>query len=172
MNVLIRMYRNVLFPVFYINGIYFSISIIPHFSSWTGSLTCKTTVPATLFILQLRFFGFAEHYCPAFSKHWHYSIAFSYRPMNSFRDYLSEQSISKRQKTNTCWYTANQQKWDMPVLDPRPYISVGEVWKEKKNIMLVGNTQTSFFLYCTAVPGSRQLFCENAQCLVTLHNSA
>ena len=47
-------------------------------------------------------------------------------------------------------------------------MSVGEVWKEKKNIMLVGNTQTSFVLYCTAVPGSRQLFCENAQCLVTL----
>ena len=47
-------------------------------------------------------------------------------------------------------------------------MSVGEVWKEKKNIVLVGNTQTSFVLYCTAVPGSRQLFCENAQCLVTL----
>ena len=49
MNALIRMYRNVLFPVFYVNGIYFFISIMPHFSSWTGSLTCKTTVPACSF---------------------------------------------------------------------------------------------------------------------------
>lgn len=53
-------------------------------------------------------------------------------------------------------------------LEHRQDLTVGEIWKEKKNIVIVGNAESSFILYCTRVPGTCSIFNTRTMSLVLL----
>lgn len=53
-------------------------------------------------------------------------------------------------------------------LEHRQDLTVGEIWKEKKNIVIVGNAESSFILYCTRVPGTCNIFNTRTMSLVLL----
>ena len=53
-------------------------------------------------------------------------------------------------------------------LEHRQDLTVAEIWKEKKNIVIVGNAESSFILYCTRVPGTCNIFNTRTMSLVLL----
>ena len=53
-------------------------------------------------------------------------------------------------------------------LEHRQDLTVAEIWKEKKNIVIVGDTESSFILYCTRVPGTCNIFNTRTMSLVLL----
>ena len=53
-------------------------------------------------------------------------------------------------------------------LQHRRDLSVGEIWKEKKNVVIVGDAESSFILYCTRVPGTCKIFNTRTMSLVEL----
>lgn len=80
--------------------------------------------------------------------------------------------MNKRQKLGTDEYPLNKGQFEgstfaLP-LEHRQDLTVAEIWKEKKNIAVVGDTQSSFILYCTRVPGTRNIFNTRTMSLVLL----
>lgn len=57
--------------------------------------------------------------------------------------------------------------FDLP-LDHRRDLTVGEIWKEKKNIVIVGDAEASFVLYCARIPGTCNIFNTRTMSLVLL----
>jgi len=53
-------------------------------------------------------------------------------------------------------------------LDHRRDLTVGEIWKEKKNVVIVGDAESSFILYCTRIPGTCNIFNTRTMSLVML----
>ena len=89
-------------------------------------------------------------------------------------DYFWEQAIlSKRQKLDPGDSDANRRgnfgarTFDLP-FDHRRDLTVGEIWKEKKNIVIVGDAEASFILYCTRIPGTCNIFNTRTMSLVLL----
>nr|AGW15600.1 HYL1-like a protein [Nematostella vectensis] len=56
----------------------------------------------------------------------------------------------------------------LPTPSQSDVLSVGEVWKEKKNVVLVGNSETSFILFCSRVASMCQLMNTRTMELVNL----
>nr|XP_058940910.1 uncharacterized protein LOC131769175 isoform X2 [Pocillopora verrucosa] len=80
--------------------------------------------------------------------------------------------MNKRQKLGTDEYPLNKGQFEgstfaLP-LEHRQDLTVAEIWKEKKNIAVVGDTQSSFILYCTRVPGTCNIFNTRTMSLVLL----
>lgn len=89
-------------------------------------------------------------------------------------DYNLEKGIvSKRLKLDTSDYHANfggnneARTINLPQ-DHRQDFTVAEIWKEKKNIVIVGHEETSFVLYCTIIPGTCNLFNNRTMSLILL----
>lgn len=89
-------------------------------------------------------------------------------------DYFWDQAVSnKRQRLDAGEYPAYRSgqfgatTFALP-LDHRRDLTVGEIWKEKKNIVIVGDTESSFILYCTRVPGTCNIFNTRTMSLVLL----
>ncbi|XP_078375877.1 uncharacterized protein LOC144659327 isoform X2 [Oculina patagonica] len=89
-------------------------------------------------------------------------------------DYFWEQAVaSKRLKMDPSESPANRSRqfegttFALP-LEHRQDLTVAEIWKEKKNIVIVGNAESSFILYCTRVPGTCNIFNTRTMSLVLL----
>ena len=89
-------------------------------------------------------------------------------------DYFWEQAVlNKRQKLDPGESYANRRgkfearTFDLP-LDHRRDLTVGEIWKEKKNIVVVGDAEASFILYCARIPGTCNIFNTRTMSLVLL----
>ena len=52
--------------------------------------------------------------------------------------------------------------------DYRRDFTVAEIWKEKKNIVIIGHEETSFVLYCTINAGTCNLFNNRTKSLILL----
>ena len=52
--------------------------------------------------------------------------------------------------------------------DYRRDFTVAEIWKEKKNIVIIGHEETSFVLYCTINAGTCNLFNNRTNSLILL----
>lgn len=88
-------------------------------------------------------------------------------------DYFWEQAVaSKRFKLDPNESPAKRGKFEGTTFSlPREHrqdLTVGEIWKEKKNIVIVGNAESSFILYCTRVPGTCNIFNTRTMSLVLL----
>ena len=89
-------------------------------------------------------------------------------------DYFSEQAVaSKRFKLDPNESPAKRNgKFEGTTFalprEHRQDLTVGEIWKEKKNIVIVGNAESSFILYCTRVPGTCNIFNTRTMSLVLL----
>lgn len=88
-------------------------------------------------------------------------------------DYFWEQAIGKRQKLDPSESHAISRSdfrattFSIP-LDHRRDLTVGEIWKEKKNIVIVGDAEGSFILYCMRIPGTCNIFNTRTMSLVLL----
>lgn len=89
-------------------------------------------------------------------------------------DYSWEKGIvSKRLKLDTSECHANfggnneARTINLPQ-DYRRDFTVAEIWKEKKNIVIIGHEETSFVLYCTIIPGTCNLFNNRTKSLILL----
>ncbi|XP_068741203.1 uncharacterized protein [Montipora capricornis] len=89
-------------------------------------------------------------------------------------DYYWEQAIlSKRQKLDSSVSHGNIARneevrpFKLPQ-DHRRDFAVGEIWKEKKSIVIVGHEGASFILNCTRVPGTCNIFNTRTMSLVLL----
>lgn len=89
-------------------------------------------------------------------------------------DYSWEKGIvSKRLKLDTSECHANfggnneARTINLPQ-DYRRDFTVAEIWKEKKNIVIIGHEETSFVLYCTIIPGTCNLFNNHTKSLILL----
>ncbi|KAK3731437.1 hypothetical protein QZH41_013627, partial [Actinostola sp. cb2023] len=64
----------------------------------------------------------------------------------------------KRQRLDDIYTSPKRLKLECSVVEKETghikFLSVGEIWKEKRNVALVGNEDTSFVLYCTRVDSS------------------
>lgn len=97
-----------------------------------------------------------------------------YFPNREETDYFWEQAVaSKRFKLDPKESPAQRNsKFEGTTFalprEHRQDLTVGEVWKEKKNIVIVGNAESSFILYCTRVPGTCNIFNTQTMSLVLL----
>lgn len=88
-------------------------------------------------------------------------------------DYFWEKAVaSKRFKLDPTESPAKRGKFEETTFalprEHRQDLTVGEIWKEKKNIVIVGNAESSFILYCTRVPGTCNIFNTRTMSLVLL----
>ena len=88
-------------------------------------------------------------------------------------DYFWEQAVAnKRFKLDPTESPAKRGKFEETTFalprEHRQDLTVGEIWKEKKNIVIVGNAESSFILYCTRVPGTCNIFNTRTMSLVLL----
>jgi hypothetical protein len=67
----------------------------------------------------------------------------------------------KRARLDEDYFEPKRLKLQSPLVEKNfghiEYLSVGEIWKEKKNVAIIGNNETSFVLHCTRVDGSLQI---------------
>lgn len=88
-------------------------------------------------------------------------------------DYFWEQAVAnKRFKLDPNESPTKRGKYEGTTFalprEHRQDLTVGEIWKEKKNIVIVGNAESSFILYCTRVPGTCNIFNTRTMSLVLL----
>ena len=82
------------------------------------------------------------------------------------RKFLEDEEESDQEDPLSVWTKMEPKFFNVPIKELKD-VSVGEIWPEKKNILVVGNTSFSIPMQCAG--HRREIYCSKIEKKVKLH---